>query len=420
MCLVQLESCKYNSSMPDIATPSTPAIPLPFSVGEYAKRLDKVRKAMERTDIDVLFTTDPSNMAWLTGYDGWSFYVPQGVLVGTDGLPLWWGRWQDQYGAVRTVYMGESYIRPYPDHYIQSESFHAMENLAKVIRDEGWGSKRIGVEMDNYYYSAKSHERLTEELYEATFIDATGLVNRERGVKSLAELAYMEKAAVIVTSMMTRAYEVIGPGVRKNDLVAELYSVAIRGERDGNGTRFGGDYPAIVPMLPTGADASAAHLTWDDRVFTKDAGTFLEIAGCVKRYHCPMCRTVYLGIPPDDMRKAANALLEGLEAGLEAATAGNVAGDVARALHGALRRHGVEREGRCGYGVGLSYPPDWGERVISFRESDETVLEPNMTFHFMPGIWRRDWGLEITETIVIQKSGAARCLTKFPRSLLVK
>nr|WP_284509605.1 aminopeptidase P family N-terminal domain-containing protein [Salinivibrio costicola] len=49
---------------------------LKFSYEEYSARLAKVRYAMEENDIDTLLVHDPSNMAWLTGYDGWSFYVP--------------------------------------------------------------------------------------------------------------------------------------------------------------------------------------------------------------------------------------------------------------------------------------------------------------------------------------------------------
>ena len=56
---------------------------------------------MDRAGVEVLFTCDPSNMAWLTGYDGWSFYVHQGVLVGPDGDPVFWGRRQDVNGAGR-------------------------------------------------------------------------------------------------------------------------------------------------------------------------------------------------------------------------------------------------------------------------------------------------------------------------------
>ena len=81
--------------------------------------------------------------------------------------------------------------------------------------------------------------------------------------------------------------------------------------------------------------------------------------------------------------------------------------------------NGIERDVRCGYPVGLSYPPDWGERTISLRSTDTTVLEPGMTFHFMPGIWMDDWGLEITETILITDDGAAERLCDVPRELMI-
>ncbi|MGB8622117.1 MAG: M24 family metallopeptidase, partial [Paracoccaceae bacterium] len=99
---------------------------------------------------------------------------------------------------------------------------------------------------------------------------------------------------------------------------------------------------------------------------------------------------------------------------------GNRACDIADALHAELRKAGIERNARCGYPVGLSYPPDWGERTISLRDSDETVLEPGMTFHFMPGLWMENWGLEITESILIRKKGPAETFCNRPRKLFVK
>ena len=68
--------------------------------------------------------------------------------------------------------------------------------------------------------------------------------------------------------------------------------------------------------------------------------------------------------------------------------------------------------------MGLNYPPDWGERTMSLRPGDRTVLQANMTFHFMTGLWMEDWGLEITESIVIADNGA-RCLADVPRKLQV-
>ena len=100
--------------------------------------------------------------------------------------------------------------------------------------------------------------------------------------------------------------------------------------------------------------------------------------------------------------------------------AGNRACDIAHALAAPLERAGIERGARCGYPIGLSYPPDWGERTISLRPEDQTVLEPGMTFHFMPGLWMQDWGLEITESILIREDGPAETFCNRPRQLFVK
>ena len=58
-----------------------------FSKSEYDRRIAKTRAAMEAEGIDVLFATDPSNQAWLTGYDGWSFTYIRGQSWITELTP---------------------------------------------------------------------------------------------------------------------------------------------------------------------------------------------------------------------------------------------------------------------------------------------------------------------------------------------
>ncbi len=396
--------------------PPAPPPGLPFAPAEYAARIEKTRREMDRRGIEVLLVSDPSNMAWLTGYDGWSFYVHQAVLLGPDGDPVWFGRGQDANGARRTVFMGEADIVGYPDHYVQSTERHPMEVAAAEIARRWGGARRIGVEMDNYWFSAAAFATLQRALPDARFADATGLVNWQRAVKSEAELAFMRNAARIVERMHRRILEKAEPGYRKCDLAADIYEAALR--FDGN-DGFGGDYPAIVPLLPSGVDASAPHLTWNDEPLRAGEGTFFEIAGVYRRYHCPLSRTVFLGRPSRTFLDAEAAVLEGMEAGLEAARAGNTCEDVANAFFAVLERHGIVKDNRTGYPIGLSYPPDWGERTMSLRPGDRTELVPGMTFHFMTGLWMEDWGFEITESIVIGE-GAPECLANVPRHLFVK
>lgn len=148
-------------------------------------------------------------------------------------------------------------------------------------------------------------------------------------------------------------------------------------------------------------------------------GTFFEIAGAFHRYHCPLSRTVFLGKPTDTFLNAEKAVLEGMEMGLEKAKAGNLCGDIADAFFGTLQKYGIEKSDRAGYSIGMSYPPDWGERTMSIRQGDTTLLEPNMTLHFMTGLWMEDWGFEITESIVIG-DGSPECLANVPRKLVIK
>lgn len=392
-----------------------PATALPFDRSEYATRVSKVRNQMGQRGLDALFITDPSNQAWLTGYDGWSFYVHQGVIVLPDQDPIWWGRNQDTNGALRTVWMSADRIWGYADNFVQSTERHPMQDLGRRLAGLGLETARIGVEADNYYFSAKAMQSLVETLPSATFPDATALVNWQRAVKSPAEIAFMRKAAAISEKVVDGLLDRVEPGIPKNEIVAEIYHDAIMGVEGA-----WGDYPAIVPLLPSGSDAAAPHLTWDGRPFADGEATFFEISGCYRRYHAPFCRTLFLGEPPDFLKRAETALVAGLEAGLDAARAGNRACDIANALAAPLERAGIERGARCGYPIGLSYPPDWGERTISLRAEDETVLEPGMTFHFMPGLWMQDWGLEITESILIKDTGPAETFCNRPRQMFVK
>jgi ectoine hydrolase len=385
-----------------------------FSLEEYAARLAKVRAEMAARGLDLLIISDPSNLAWVSGYDGYSFYNHQCVLVSMDQEPVWYGRALDLNGARATTWMQHDQLAGYPEEYVQ-RGLHPMVHFAReVMAPRGWSRQRVGVEMDSFYFSAATLTTLQDELPGCRWLDATGLINWLRAVKSPVEIGYLRVAGRILERMYERITEVIEPGMRKNELVADIYATAIRGI-DGHG----GDYPSIVPIVPTGVEASTPHLTWDDAVFERGAGTFFEVAGVYRRYHCPVSRTVFLGSPPKKFLDAEAAVVEGIEAGLAMAKPGNTCEDIANAFFRSMRKHGIEKGGRVGYPVGMSYPPDWGERTMSLRDGDKTPLQAGMTFHFMPGLWFADWGLEITESIVITPDGA-ECLSRVPRKLFVK
>jgi ectoine hydrolase len=288
-----------------------------FNSAEYQARLDATRERMRARGIDCLIVTDPANMHYLTGYDGWSFYTPQGVVVPYEGDVLLFTRAMDTGGARLSTWLEDRQILGFPEDYVQQRDRHPLDWLAAELNARKLSYGVVALEMDSYYFSPRAYESLRRGLRGADVVDAEELVNWVRAVKSPAELELMRRAARIMERVMRVAIDAIEPGVRQSDAVAAIVAAQARGTEE-----WGGDYPAIVPMLPTGVGTSTPHLTWSDEPFRLGEATILELAACCRRYHCPMARTVYLGDPPQKLLDMAGVVGEGLEAALGAAHAG--------------------------------------------------------------------------------------------------
>ncbi|MGP4076830.1 M24 family metallopeptidase [Halobacillus sp. K22] len=388
---------------------------LPFDILEYHQRLQETKKSMEAKGIEVLLISNPANMNYLSGYDAWSFYVHQMLVIIIDEpQPLWIGRYQDANGARVTTWIYDENVIAYPDYYVHSEIYHPMDFISEILNQIGHGNRKIGVEMDQYYFTGMALERLKKGMPNAVFQDATLLVNRVRMIKSDQEIEYMKRAAKIADLAMRKGVESISPGVRECDTAAEIYYQIIKGTPE-----FGGEYPAIVPLLPTGDRTSIPHLTWSDRPFVEGNAVIIELAGCYKRYHVPLARTVTVGQPNEKLQVVAPVVLEGIQEVLYAAKPGVTCGELEEVWRKTIKKHGFEKEARLGYSVGLNYPPDWGEHTASIRKGDSTVLKPNMTFHLIPALWFDTDGIEISETFRITDEGSER-FTTYPQELIVR
>jgi ectoine hydrolase len=330
---------------------------LPFTVEEYRRRVAKTKAIMDKSGMELLLVTDPANMNYLTGYDGWSFYVHQGVIVSQeDAAPFWFGREQDSNGARLTSWLPDDGIWGYPDHYVQSRYTHTMRWVADLLQ-----------------------------------------------------------AARICENVMQTAIEEIDVGVWEKDVAAKVCAAQIAGTDE-----YGGSAPAIFPIMPSAERTSTAHLTFDpDRRYRKNDVVLLELSGARHRYHAPLSRTVFLGNPPEDLAKTADGVVQGLQATLAFIKPGVTAEAVEEHWRKAIAHTGVVKPSRVGYSYGLNYVPDWGEHTVSLRPGDKTVLEPGMTLHFMPGIWLETYGFECSEPILITQKGCEKFID-FAERLFVK
>lgn len=385
----------------------------PFENDEYRRRIDHVKKRMEAQDFEVLICQDPANMCWLTGFNGWSFYTPQVVIVHLEEeWPIWFGRFQDAESAHVTTVLPAENILYYSEPLLHHREHHPYDEMCGLFVSRGWDKARIGVELDTHYYTARAHQHLVKGLPNARFSDCLELVNWAKSVKSEAELVYMRQAGQITTEVMKQAIAKCVPGTPMNEIAAEIYRAQVTG-LDG----LWGDYTSICPLIQVGEASKTPHLTWTGEKLPADGPIVLEIAAARHHYHAPLTRTLYLGKPPRALVDLAKVIVEGGNAAIEAARVGSTCEDVEAVYQTFLRKNGYEKKSRVGYSIGLNFPPDWGERTMSLRSGDKTVLEHGMCFHFQSGVWLDNFGAAISESIVVTENGGER-LCNIARELI--
>ena len=370
---------------------------------------------MQEKGIELLISQDPSNMNYLTGYDAWSFYYAQCVIVHVNAdEPICFVRDQDAGGAYIKTYLKDENIIKYQEKYIHTWPLHPYDALVDLLKERKWDKVSVGLEMDSHYFTAYCYEKIRQGLPNAKILDCERLVNWVRVVKSDMEIKFMKAAAQITELGMKKAFEVINPGVRQCDAVSEIYSTLIKGTPE-----FGGDYSSIVPMIPTGKGTSASHLTWSEDKFIDGEATIIELSGVNKKYHCPMARTVLLGKPDQKKIDTMKKTNEALQVGIDKVKPGNTADDVAQAFWKILDKYGIEKTSRTGYSIGIGYPPDWGEHTLNISKGDLTILQPNVTFHMIAVMQFGDWGVEASEAIRVTDQGA-ELFCNFSKELHVK
>lgn len=385
-----------------------------FAREEYLARIAATKVRMQDAGIDALLVASPENIYYLTGYSGWSFYVPQLAVVDLrENEPLFITRSMDVACGELSAFLAPRNLVGYPESYIGTPLRHPMEFIGDLLRTRGLAAKRIGVEKSAHFFSVRSWEILQSRLSGASFVDADLLVDWVRVIKSDAEVEIMRQAGAIADAAMHGAVDTIAPGVRECDAAAALYAAQLRGTPE-----FGGGVPNSV-LMPAGERTKAPHLKWTDAPYQAGQGVNIELSGCRHQYHAALARTVFLGEPPAGLQTLARVVIEGVEAALGAVKPGVPCEQVAAAWQESIGRAGYHKASRVGYSIGLCFQPTWLERTLSLQQGEKTEMQPNMAFHLMCGMWGAEHNLVMSETFRVTERGH-ELFTHFPRQLLVK
>jgi len=380
---------------------------LPFARAEYLERIEKTRRAMQAERLDLLLVSSPENILWLTGYQAKGIFAFQMLLV-----PL--------VGAVRLVTRGietgnviampkDGVVDEFVTYGDTEVPTSALVALAKA---KYAAARRAGVEKVNMYFGVSRYEAIRDGLPGVELADASHLVDRQRLVKSPAEIACFRRAAAISDAAYEEAIGSVRVGATDSEVAAVVMASLIR---------HGSEYCAVWPNVMAGWRGGLAHAGWDGKRLESGEPLCLEFAGSVERYHSPLFRTVIPGEPSDEIRRVADCAVRAHDAGLAAMRPGVTIDSVDRAVRAVIRDAGLLKyaHSRFGYTLGMAFPPTWAQSLsVNIVPGSEVVFEPNMLFHLLVYMLEpARFGIGVSHSVLVTETGI-ETLTKSAKAPL--
>jgi Xaa-Pro dipeptidase len=370
----------------------------PFSSEEIERRLAALRTRLEQRRLAAAVVAAPENVFYLTGLDHWGYFAPHLLIVPVDAAPVLVTRameWVTIEKQVRAAaFRGHS------------DSETAADVAVRVLAERGLAGAPIGVE---YWTAGLSHGltlALTSGL-EARWSDISGLVDDLRQVKSPEEIALIRRAAAVSGAGADAAIGALADGVSEREVAAACVAATIRA---------GGQPPGFGPFIRPRSRLGEEHATWGDGRYRGGETVFLELSGCVGRYHAPLGRLVRLGTPPDEDLAMAVVVGKAFDAVLAALRPGARARDVYAAWQSSVDAAGLPhyRRHHCGYAVGIGCPPSWtgGNTVVGLRPDSNLEIRVGMTFHVLSWLVETGRGDGFISNTVLVGPGGAEVLTR--------
>lgn len=378
----------------------------PFSTGEMERRLDAVRREIVGRGLAAAIFASPENVFYLTGLDHWGYFAPHLLIVPVEGRPVLITR------AMERVTI-ENHVRS-ADFRGHSDSETAADLAARILADEGLASKRLGLE---FWTAGLSHglARRLESLVDTEWTDVSNLVDRLRLVKSAEEQALMRSAAAITDIAARAAIDAVHDGAAERDVAAECIAAM---------TRAGGHVPGFGPFIRPFSRLGEEHTTWGAGQYRNGEPVFIELSGCVSRYHAPLGRLIRLGGIGDADARMADITAAAFHAVVEAIRPGTRARDVYAAWQRVVDEHGLShyRRHHCGYCVGIGQPPSWtgGNSVTGLRHDSDLEIRTGMSFHILSWLMGTGQGDDFISNTVLLTEDGPEVLTRTPTGPIVR
>ncbi len=373
-----------------------------FPIIEYEKRWERARKLIADNGLAALLITESNNYTYFSGGHGdFSFSRPTVMVLPKERDPV--VMVHDLFDASQHRESWAEDIRPFT-----SIIGFPVELLKKVCSDLGIYAGRIGAELGREQRLGLPYNdfiKITKELPNAEFIDASDILWELRMMKSEAEIDCIRKACEISSAAFEKCFKKIRPGMTEKEAAKILYDATV--EEGGSSVWVvgnSGPYNYESGFLPSPGNHTLekGNLLWLD-------------TGCqYNGYVSDFSRMAAIGDPSDEQKKMYEIVDRITRRCVEAVRPGIIASDLSRLCNIEFEKAGLKEiwgEGDCsspqsnraqriGHGMGMvtTEPPN----IALF---DHTELKAGMVITIEPTVVTNYGHFNIESDVLVTEDG---------------
>lgn len=395
-----------------------------FSLAERDKRWRKVREEMQMLNLDCLLVfgsdklagTSEANFRYLTQvgtqrFGGICIFPligdPKAFIIGVD---------QNGYNQPFPLLEAyESWLSPQDD----IKLYCGINQIVGSLKEFGYEQSAIGLvdssrEPWGRTITYGDYNTIIIELPRAKIQDMTSILEKVRMIKSLEEVAFLQRAGQIARLKINSLITACTVGVKECEVYAKMVETDIAN---------GGD-PYIFNFIASGSVTEDYQQHLLHGKMTPLAPTTRELQSgdlIISEFHTGYAgylaaaeKSVFIGKPPPQLRRIHDVAVTALKSGMNKMKPGATVLDVWQAEFQPIREASMDYQEIGIHGHGLRSPelpyiahePKTAlERCIADMELKENMVFATMIDIFDPE-WRTDIGIMLGNTIWVTKDGA--------------
>jgi len=360
-----------------------------------SKRIEEVRKNLEAQNIDGLIITNydwmdkrASLLRYLCGYSG------------STGLLIIGPKRADFFTDFRYTGQASKEVKGAKVNIVPGDAMEALKEYKHLIQ-KNW---RLGY--DSTHFTMANQSKMRHIWPDVLLVKADEVISETGWVKDQSELNDLQKAADISDRAFELIFPMIKPGIRENELSAELEYQMIM---------LGSEVAAFDTICASGYRSALPHGAASTKKVKKGDFVTFDFGATVNGYVSDMTRTVVAGKATDRQKKIYNTVLKAQKAGVNKVKAGVSGKAVDEVCRNIITKAGYGKQFGHGTGHGIGYFVHIGPRLSPLSKD---ILKVNQVITVEPGIYIPKWGgVRIEDDVVVTKSGC-KVLNKAPKNLL--